>query len=99
MTYHVTHTRRRKRALELLARDPQASEEKASGVSFLPGKRQRGVGHLCSDQRFRPEIDAFTEDHKGHFRVKSDDRWAVIGGIIVLISTLWFIGIALAHKL
>lgn len=82
---------------ELLSRYPRVSDQEAREIAiFLRKGRHLDVGMLTSNDRLRPKLDAFIEDHKTHFRVKWGEGAAVVAGIGALILIFWLISEAFA---
>jgi hypothetical protein len=103
MTYLSTGQRSAAAPLEphevaaLLSRYPSVSGEEARQIlTFLRRGRHLDVGLLTSNERLRPKLDAFFEDHKAHFKLKWVEGVAAVGGIGALIAILWLVWEAFA---
>jgi hypothetical protein len=103
MTYQTTHEEirairvDRERATDLLERYPRVSREEIREIiTFLRTGRHLDVGLLTSNDRLRPNLDAFMHDHKAHFRVKWGEAVAVLAGMIALLAIFWLIWEAFA---
>ena len=103
MSYHATHYMLRalrvdgKRAADLLARYPRVSDEESREIlAFLRTGRHLDVGLLTTDDRLRPRLDAFMEDHKAHFQVKWSEGAALVLAIAALLGMFWLIWTAFA---
>jgi len=103
MAYQSTHEEvrawrsNREHVAGLLARYPQVSgEEQRDILSFLRTGRHLDVGLLTSNERLRPQLDAFMADHQRHFRIKWGEGAAVVGGIVALLLMLWLVWEALS---
>lgn len=82
---------------DLLSRYPSISgEEERQILTFLRRGRHLDVGLLTSNERLRPKLDAFFEDHKAHFKLKWVEGAAVVGGIAALLAILWLVWEAFA---
>jgi hypothetical protein len=82
----------RERITDLLDRYPRVSEEEVLEIlTFLRTARHLDVGLLTNNDRIRPKLDGFMEDHKSHFRVKFGEGAAVIGAIIGFLVIVWLI--------
>ena len=87
----------REQVADLLSRYPQVSDQEAHQIlNFLRTGRHLDVGLLTSNDRLRPKLDAFVEDHKAHFRVKWTEGAAVLGGIIAVFVIFWLLWEAFA---
>ena len=76
----------------LLARYPSVSgEEERQILTFLRRGRHLDVGLLTSNERLRPKLDAFVEDHKAYFKLKWIEGAAAVGGIAALLAILWLV--------
>lgn len=106
MSYHYPHhvgkivpaqTMNSERIADLVSRYPGVTEDEATEIlAFMRTGRHLEVGLLTADDKLRPGLDAFMEDHKKDFRVKWWEAASVIGGIAVLLMTFWLIGEAFA---
>jgi hypothetical protein len=82
----------RERVADLLSRYPKITEDESAEVlTFLRTGRHLDVGLLTSDERLKPNLDAFMEDHKSHFQVKWTEAALVIAGIAALIAIFWLV--------
>jgi hypothetical protein len=82
----------RERVSELLSRYPRVRKDEVREIlAFLRTGRHLDVGLLTSNERLRPNLDAFMEDHKEHFRVNWREGALVIGGLLALLIILWLI--------
>ena len=80
----------RERIAGLIGRYPTISDEETSEVlGFLRNGRHLDIGLLTCNDRLKPKLDAFMEEHKGHFRVSSLESSAVIAAIAVILYGLW----------
>ena len=80
----------RERIAGLIGRYPTISAEETSEVlSFLRNGRHLDIGLLTSNDRLKPKLDAFMEEHKSHFRVSVIESWAVIAAIGAVLYALW----------
>ena len=48
------------------------------------------IGLLTSNDRIRPQLDAFMAEHKAHFRVKWIEGAAVVAAIAAILAMLWY---------
>ena len=82
----------RERVADLLSRYPKVTgDESAEILTFLRTGRHLDVGLLTSNEKLKPRLDAFMEDHKHHFRVKWGEATLVIAGIAALIAIFWLV--------
>jgi len=82
---------------DLLSRYPSVSgEEERQILTFLRRGRHLDVGLLTSNERLRPKLDAFFEDHKAHFKLKWAEGAAAVGVIGALMAILWLVWEAFA---
>lgn len=82
----------RERIAGLLSRYPDVTEgESAEIVTFLRTGRHLDVGLLTSDEALKPNLDAFMEDHKSHFRLKWGEGAFAVGAIAGLIAIFWLV--------
>jgi len=87
----------RERVADLLSRYPKVTgDESAEILTFLRTGRHLDVGLLTSNEKLKPRLDAFMEDHKHHFRVKWGEATLVIAGIAALIAIFWLVWEAFA---
>jgi hypothetical protein len=82
----------RERIADLLEQYPRVSEDEVLEIlTFLRTARHLDVGLLTSNDKIRPKLDGFMEDHKSHFRVKIGESAVVIGAIIGLLVIAWLV--------
>jgi hypothetical protein len=87
----------RGRVASLLSRYPKVTDDEAKEiVDFLRTGRHLDVGLLTSDETLKPNLDAFMEDHKSHFRVKWGEGVLVVASIAALIAIFWLVWEAFA---
>ena len=80
----------RERIAGLIGRYPTISADETSEVlSFLRNGRHLDVGLLTSNDRLRPKLDAFMQEHKGHFRLSVLESLAVLAAIGAFLYGLW----------
>jgi hypothetical protein len=103
MNYQTTHEEiralrvDRERVADLLERYPRISaEEIREIITFLRTGRHLEIGLLTSNDRLRPNLDAFMHDHKAHFQVKWREAVALIMGVVALLTMCWLIWEAFA---
>ena len=85
------------RVANLISRYPGVSEQEANEiVTFMRTGRHLDMGLLTADGTDQPNLDAFMEDHKAHVRVKWWETAGVVGGIAVLLMSLWLLSEAVA---
>ena len=98
MNYRLTNLVHRERASELLARYPRVSEKETGEIlRFIRTGRLLDIGLLSNEDRLRPKLDSFMNDHKADLRANWREGAAVIGGVLVLLVTAWLIWAALAE--
>jgi hypothetical protein len=87
----------RERVTDLVSRYPKVTRgESAEILTFLRTGRHLDVGLLTSNEKLKPQLDAFMEDHKHHFRVKWGEATLVVAGIAALIAIFWLVWEAFA---
>jgi len=83
----------RDRVAGLISRYPQVSEKDRKEIlEFLKEARHLEIGLLTSNDNVRPQLDAFMEDHKRHFRLGVLDLvrlLALIGAIVMVCWLVW----------
>jgi hypothetical protein len=96
MNAHATRTEvgpwptLRERVAALLARYPKISKnENREILEFMKEGRHLEIGLLTSDETLRPNLDAFMEDHKKHFRVSFGETAAVVAMIAAFLLAAW----------
>jgi hypothetical protein len=83
----------RERVSRLLFHYPRVSDQQSREIlDFLRSARHLDLGLLTTNEQIRPQLDAFMADHKRHFRLKWTEGLAVVGGIALLLATLWLLG-------
>ena len=86
----------RDRIAGLIGRYPTISADETSEVlGFLRNGRHLDIGLLTSNERLKPKLDAFMEEHKAHFRISFLESSAAIAAIAALIYGLWLASRAL----
>jgi hypothetical protein len=87
----------RQRISDLVHRYPRITDDEAKEIlTFMRKGRHLDIGLLTADESIRPNLDAFMDDHKAHFRLKWSESAAVVGGIAALLVILWLIWEALS---
>lgn len=82
----------RERISELVYRYPRVSADEAKEIlTFLRTGKHLDVGMLTSNDRLRPQLAAFMEDHKKEFGVKWSEAAALVSAIVALLFGLWFV--------
>lgn len=80
----------RDRAATLLSRYPGLSNDENNEIlRFLKTARHLDVGLLSSDDKVRPRLDAFMEDHKQHLSISAGEAGWVIGLILSFFAICW----------
>jgi hypothetical protein len=80
----------RERVAQLLARYPHVSKnENREILDFMKTGRHLEIGLLTSNEKLRPNLDAFIEDHQKHFRVSFTEAAAVVVLIAAFILAAW----------
>jgi hypothetical protein len=78
------------RVAELLAHYPKVSKnDNREILEFMKNGRHLEIGLLTSDEKLRPNLDAFMEDHKKHFRVSFGEATAVVAMIGAFLLASW----------
>lgn len=87
----------RERIADLVHRYPRVTDSEAKEIlTFMRTGRHLDVGLLTADDSIRPNLDAFLDDHKAHFRVRWWEGAAVLGGIAAVLVIFWLIWEAFA---
>jgi len=80
----------RDEAAELLVRYPHVSDAEAKRIlAFLRKGPHLDVGMLSADQKLKPNLDRFMDDHKKHFRLGVGETTAVVSAIIGFLLLCW----------
>jgi two-component sensor histidine kinase len=80
----------RDRIAEMIAKHPRLSEQETRQVlDFMKTARHLEIGLLTSNQKLRPKLDAFMEEHKHHFQVSVWEAAVVIGAILAFVVVSW----------
>jgi len=83
----------RDRVAGLISRYPHVSEKDRKEIlEFLKEAQHLEIGLLTSNDNVRPQLDAFMEDHKRHFRLGVLDLvrlLALIGAIVMVCWLVW----------
>jgi len=83
----------RDRVAGLLKRYPHVSDKDRKEIlQFMKEARHLEVGLLTANDNVRPQLDAFMEDHKRHFRLDAFDvlrAVALIGAIVMVCWLVW----------
>jgi hypothetical protein len=96
-TSHIEEARAvrstRDRVANLLKRYPQVSDNGRKEIlQFLKEARHLEIGLLTANDDVRPQLDAFMEDHKRHFRLDAFDvlrAVALVGAIVMVCWLVW----------
>ena len=81
------------RIADLVSRYPGVTDAEAKEIlTFMRTGRHLEVGLLTSDDRLRPRLDAFMEDHKAQLQVRWWEAAALAGGLAALLALLWAAG-------
>ena len=80
----------RERVAALLGRYPDVSKDENRAIlEFMKNGRHLEIGLLTSDEKLRPNLDAFMEDHKRHFRVSFGEAAAIVAMIAAFLLAAW----------
>ena len=78
------------RVAKLLARYPDLSKnENREILEFMKTGRHLDIGLLTSNEKLRPNLDAFMEVHKRHFQVSFGEAIAVVVLIAAFLVVCW----------
>ena len=81
------------RVANLLKRYPHVTDDDRKEIlHFMKEARHLEVGLLTANDKVRPQLDAFMEDHKRHFRLDAFDvlrAVALIGAIVMVCWLAW----------
>jgi hypothetical protein len=82
----------RDRAASLLTRYPRLSKDETREIlRFLKTARHLDVGLLSADDRIRPRLDAFMDEHKKHLSLTVAEATWVIGLIVAFFAVCWML--------
>src|SRR3954447_16506620 len=82
----------RDQAADLLYRYPHVSEAEAKAIlTFLRKGCHLDVGMLTADDRLKPQLDSFMEEHGKHLRVGFGETAALIAGILGFLALCWLV--------
>jgi hypothetical protein len=89
-TSHIEEVRAvrstRDHVASLLSRYPHVSDtDRKEILQFMKEARHLEVGLLTANDNVRPQLDAFMDDHKRHFRLDALD---VVRGVTVVAAVL-----------
>lgn len=96
-TTHIEEVRAlrssRDRIAALLSRYPDVSDrDRAEILEFMKEGRHLDIGMLTANDNLRPQLDAFMDDHKRHFRVGAAEvirLLAVLAAAALVCLLLW----------
>lgn len=96
-TSHIEEVRAvrstRDRVANLLKRYPRVSDsDRKEILQFMKEARHLEVGLLTANDNVRPQLDAFMEAHKRHFRLNAFDvlrAVTLIGAILMVCWLIW----------
>jgi hypothetical protein len=100
VTVHTSHIEEvrpvrstRDRIAGLLSRYPHVSDKDRKEIlEFMKEARHLEIGLLTANDNVRPQLDAFMEDHKRHFRLNVFDAIravTLVGAIVIVCWLLW----------
>jgi hypothetical protein len=82
----------RERVASLLGRYPHVSDtERKEILAFMKEGRHLEIGLLTSNDKVRPQLDAFMEDHKRHFRIGAADVGRLLAVFAVVGMFFWLL--------
>lgn len=95
-TSHIEQVRAlrstRERVAALLGRYPHVSDKDRKEIlAFMKEGRHIDIGLLTANDQLRPQLDAFIEDHKRHFRVGVADVARLLGVIATALLVCWLL--------
>ena len=105
MSFHYPHHVGSIRALrsnpervsDFLSRNPRVTEHEAGEIlTFARTRRHLGAAPISSNDRARTNLDTRL-DHRTRFGVNWREASAVLGGLVVLLITVWLIWAAFAE--
>jgi len=83
----------RDEAARLLSRYPRVTDAEAKLIlGFLRHGRHLDVGMLIGDEKLKPHLDRFKEDHASHFRLGFGEGAIVAGAIaafLIICALIW----------
>ncbi len=82
----------RDRVAGLLKRYPHVSDKDRKEIlQFMKEARHLEVGLLTANDNVRPQLDAFMEDHKRHFRLDALDVFRAVALIGAIVTVCWLV--------
>lgn len=82
----------RQQAADLLSRYPRISDAEAKRIlAFLRTGRHLDVGMLTADEKLKPQLDSFMQDHRRHLGVGVGEGAMVVVAIIGFLVLCWLI--------
>jgi len=80
----------RERVAALLGRYPDISKsENREILEFMKTGRHLDIGLLTSNDKLRPNLDAFMDHYKKHFRIGFGEAAAVVAMIAAFLVACW----------
>ncbi len=80
------------RVARLLKRYPRVSDsDRTEILRFMKEARHLEVGLLTANDNVRPQLDAFMEDHKRHFRLDAFDVVRAVAGVGAILMVCWLL--------
>jgi hypothetical protein len=82
----------RERVAKLLTRYPKVSaRENREILEFMRNGRHLEIGLLTSDERLRPNLDAFMRDHKKYFQLTFREAAVIVAVIAAFLLAAWLL--------
>ncbi|MGN6057765.1 MAG: hypothetical protein ACTHOI_04195 [Sphingomicrobium sp.] len=95
-TSHIEEVRElrfsRDRIASLLGRYPHISDKERKDIlEFMKEGKHLEIGLLTSNDKIRPQLDAFMDDHKRHFRIGPADVTRLVAVFAAVAMFCWLI--------
>ena len=82
----------RDRVASLLSRYPHVSDrDRKEILQFMKEARHLEVGLLTANDNVRPQLDAFMDDHKRHFRLDALDVVRAVTVVAAVLMVCWLL--------
>lgn len=82
----------RARAAELLGNYPQLSDaDRREVLTFLQTARHLDIGLLSANDKIRPKLDAFMDDHRTELGVTPREAFTAIALIVGFLFACWLL--------
>jgi hypothetical protein len=95
-TSHIEEVRAlrssRDRIATLLGRYPDVSDsDRTEILEFMKEGRHLDIGMLTANDNLRPQLDAFMDDHKRHFRIGAAEVIRLLAVLAAAVMVCWLL--------